>query len=71
MMKWSYSRMPDCFHCRHFIGWPYCRFFRDGIPADIQDGANSRCGQYTELHAAHASILVTIRDRLFHRLGKH
>ena len=63
-MKWTYSRVPACFHCRHFIGWPYCRYFKDGIPPDIQYGAIEQCLQYQVRPAAPAGMLQRVRDML-------
>lgn len=73
-MKWTYARVPDCFHCRLFIGWPYCRFYKDGIPWDIQSGANAHCPQY-EPTPELPGFIKRLRDLLHHaqdpRTRKH
>lgn len=68
-MKWSYTRVPDCFRCRQFIGWPYCRFYKDGIPWDIQSGANARCPQFQAVAAQHPGLIQRLRTLLTH--GSH
>ena len=63
-MKWIDSRVPACFQCRNFIGWPYCRFYPDGIPEDIQYGGNDRCQQFRAAPAQNVGILQRLRDML-------
>lgn len=64
-MKWVDEHTPECYHCRLLIKWPYCSFFKDGIPLDIQWGATGRCREFIS-NQPHPSILQRV-SKLWHR----